>query len=214
MSSLLDWHRILGHCNFEDLQRLSGVVNGMKVSSDQSHECVICSQDKMCQTRSRVPDLRAKMPLGFVQCDLAGPIEPMAKGGFKYALCFVDDFTGIHKVYFLKQKSDTIEATQQFLADVAPFGNVKRMRSDNGGKFMSKDFRNLLLKNKIKHETCAPYSPIRTVQLSPHGVVYSARCLLIESKLPKRLWAYAVRTTAHIRNRCFTRRLGRTPYEA
>ena len=94
--SLLDWHRILGHCNLEDLRRLSGVVKGMKVSSDQSHECVICSHGKMCQTRSRVSELRAKMPLEFVHCDLAGPIEPMAKGGFKYALCFVDDFTGIH----------------------------------------------------------------------------------------------------------------------
>ena len=215
-SSLLDWHRILGHCNFEDLRRLSGVVKGMKVSSDQSHECVICSQGKMCQTRSRVPDRRAKMPLEFVHCDLAGPIEPMAKGGFKYALCFVDDFTGIHKVYFLKQKSDTVEATQQFLADVAPFGNVKRMRSDNGGEFTSKDFRTLLLRNKIKHETCAPYSPHQngTVERAWRSLFEMARCLLIESKLPKRLWAYAVRTAAHIRNRCFNRRLGRTPYEA
>jgi hypothetical protein len=53
---------------------------------------------------------------------LAGPIEPTAKDGFKYALSFVDDFTGINMVYFLKQKSDTTEATEKYIADVAPYG--------------------------------------------------------------------------------------------
>ena len=46
-----------------------------------------------------------------------------------------DDFTGIHKVYFLTQKSDTVETIQQCIADAAPCGNMTRMRSDNGGEF-------------------------------------------------------------------------------
>ena len=33
-------------------------------------------------------------PLEFVPCDLAGPIELVAKDGFKYALSFVDRFSG------------------------------------------------------------------------------------------------------------------------
>ena len=80
------------------------------------------TQGEMFQTRSREPDQRAKAPLEFVHCDLAGPIEPTAKDGFKYALSFVDDFTGINMVYFLKQKSDTTEATEKYIADVAPYG--------------------------------------------------------------------------------------------
>ena len=35
-------------------------------------------------------------------------------------------------VYFLKQKNDTIKATVKYLADVASYGKVKRLRSDNG----------------------------------------------------------------------------------
>ena len=149
----------MGHCNFKELQKLPDVVKGMKISGDQHGECSICNQGKMCQIRNREPDERAKMPLEFVHYDLAGPIDPIARGDFKYTLCFVDDFTGIHMIYFLKQKSDTFEVTQQFLADSAPFGIVKRIRSDNGGEFTSANFRSLLRKNKIKHETCAPYSP-------------------------------------------------------
>ena len=41
-----------------------------------------------------------------------------------------------------------------------------------------------------------------------------ARCLLLDAKLSKMLWTYAVMASAYIRNRCFNDRLGKTPYEA
>ena len=40
------------------------------------------------------------------------------------------------------------------------------------------------------------------------------RCLLVEAKLPKYLWTYAVLTALYIRNRCYNVRLHKTPYEA
>ena len=107
-SSLMEWHKIMGHFNFQDLRKLQNVVEGMKIADEQQCRCTICTQGKMCQTRSQKPDERAKIPLEFVHCDLAGPIDPVARDGFKYALCFVDDYTGINMVYFLKQKSDTL----------------------------------------------------------------------------------------------------------
>ena len=38
-----------------------------------------------------------------------------------------------------------------------------------------------------------------------------ARCLLIESKLLKTLWTYAVMTAVYTRNRCYHKRLNQTP---
>jgi len=35
---------------------------------------------------------------------------------------FTDDFSGVIFVYFLRSKSDAVEATEKFLADSAPFG--------------------------------------------------------------------------------------------
>ena len=206
----------MGHCNFNDLQTLPDVVKGMKISGNQYSECSICTQGKMCQIRNRELDERAKMPLESVHCDLAGSIDPVARGNFNYTLCFVDDFTGIHMIYFLMEKSDTFEVTQHFLADSAPFAIVKRIRSDNGGTFTSANFRSLLRKNKIKHDTCAPYSPHQNgmVERSWRSLLEMARCLLLESKLPKSLWTYATMAAVYIRNRCFNKRLGKTPYEA
>ena len=41
-----------------------------------------------------------------------------------------------------------------------------------------------------------------------------ARCLLLEAGLPKKLWTYAAKTAAYIRNRCYNPRLEITPFEA
>ena len=42
-----------------------------------------------------------------------------------------------------------MEATENFLADIAPFGKVKRIRSDNGTEFISRKFKSLLRQNSL-----------------------------------------------------------------
>ncbi|CAB4039167.1 Retrovirus-related Pol poly from transposon TNT 1-94, partial [Paramuricea clavata] len=214
--TILEWHRILGHCNFSDIRKLENVVDGMKITSHKEVECKTCTQGKMTQSRNRTPDKRANAPFDLVHSDLAGPISPGGKDGFNYALSFVDDYSGVIMIYFLKHKSDTVEATKQFLADIAPLGKVKCIRSDNGGEFIGQKFKSLLRENTIKHETCAPYSPHQnvTAERAWLSLFNMARCLLLEAKLPKMLWTYAVMASAYIRNRCFNDRLGKTPYEA
>lgn len=209
------WHRILGHCNMSDVFKLEGIVEGMKITSKGKPECGTCVQGKMSQYRNREPDRRATAPLQLVHSDLAGPITPVSREGHKYAMVFVDDFSGAFGVYFLKNKSDATRATEQFLADTAPYGSVKRLRSDNGGEYISEEFKSLLLKNHIKHETSAPYSPHQngTAERAWRSIFDMARCLLIDAELPKQFWTYAVMTSAHIRNRCYNPRTGKTPYE-
>ena len=68
----------------------------------------------MTEFRSRLPDEKAKLPLELVHCDLAGPVDPVSIDGYRYALSFTDDYSGLIMTYFLKQKSDTVEATKKF----------------------------------------------------------------------------------------------------
>lgn len=37
--------------------------------------------------------------------------------------------------------------------------------------------------------------------------------MLLDSKLPDRLWNYAIQTAAYVRNRCYSNRTKKTPYE-
>ena len=101
------------------------------------------------------------------------------------------------------------------MVDTAPYGTVKGLRSDNGGEYISEEFKSLLLKNHIKHELSTPYSPHQngTAERAWRSLFDVARCLLIDAELPKQLWTYAVMTSAYIRNRCYNPRTGKTPYE-
>ena len=98
------WHRILGHCNINDVFKLEGVVERMKITSKAKPECGTCVQGKMSQYQNREPDRRATAPLQLVHTDLAGPITPVSREGHKYTMVFVDDFSGALGVYFLKNK--------------------------------------------------------------------------------------------------------------
>ena len=210
------WHEILGHCNYDDVLKLETVVDGMKISGKgcKPDNCDVCIRGKMVQDRNRKPRVRATAALQLVHTDLAGPITPISTEGFKYAIVFTDDFSGITCVYFLKSKSDTVAATDKFLADCAPFGDVKCIRSDNSSEFTSVEYETLLRKNRIKHETSAPYSAHQNGVAERHWrtLFEMGRCLLIQANLGKDMWPYAVMTAAYIRNRCFNERLGQTPY--
>ena len=214
--SLEEWHVIMGHCNKQDILRLENVVDGMKITNKADFECGICIRGKMTQSRSRDPDKRAVAPLDFVHLDLEGPIDPPSKEGYRYVLGCTDDYTGIVVPYFMKNKSDTPQAFEKFLADVRPHGDVKRVRCDEGGEFTSQNFKTLLTNNHIKQEFSAPYSPHQngTAERSWRTIFDMSRCLILEAKLPKTLWPYAVMTSAHIRNRCFNNRTLSTPYQS
>ena len=213
------WHEILGHCNYEDILKLKDVVEGLKISNSSSskpQDCNVCIEGKMTQSRNRNPDSRASAPLELIYTDLAGPIDPVSREGFRYSIAFTDDYSGAIFVYFLKSKSDTVAATQKFLADTAPYGEVKCIRSDNGGEFIFQKFESPLEKNKIKHEMSAPYSPhqIGTAERHWRTLFEMGRCLLLHSNLHKEFWPYAVMTATYIRNRCFNNRLKQIPHFA
>ncbi len=52
------WHEILGHCNSEDLVKLQGLVEGMKISGKLEPSklvCNTCVEEKFVNSRSRNP---------------------------------------------------------------------------------------------------------------------------------------------------------------
>lgn len=113
-------------------------------------------------------------------------------------------------VYFLKKKSNTVQASQKFLADVASYRKVKRIRSNGGTEYSCNDFQTLMRENKIRHEMSTPH---QTAERGWHILFEMGNCMLVESKLPREIWHYAIQSAAHIRNRCFSRRTGQTPYQ-
>ena len=214
--SLKVWHETLGHCNQQDVLKLENSVEGMQITDKSLFQCDVCIEGKMTQFRNHKTDEKAKKPLELVHTDLAGPISPASKEGCKYAVIFVDDFSGVIFTYFIKQKSDTVKATEKFLADVSIYGSIERLRSDHGTEYTCGEFENLMTTNKIRHEFSAPFSAHQngTAERGWRSLFDMSRCMIIQSELPKYLWSHAVRAATYIRNRCFSDRLKMTPIEA
>ena len=125
--SLEMWHKILGQCDIDDVTKLEHVVKGMKINDLSKFDCETCTLAKQLNTRNREPDARGTYPFELVHTDLAGPIDRVAKDGFRYAMIFTDDYSGCLFTYFLKEKSDAVKATENFLSDIAPYGKVKTL---------------------------------------------------------------------------------------
>ena len=70
---------------------------------------------------------------------------------------------------------------------------------------LSKGFRDLLIQNSFKHEFTSPYSPRQngTRERNWSTLFDPSRSMLLESNLPKYLWAYAVMSTTCVRNCCY-----------
>ena len=73
-------------------------------------------------------------------------MRTMARGGFYYFITFTDDFCRYGYVYLLKHKSDSFEKFKEFKAEVEKQrgGNIKTLRSDQGGEYLSLEFKNYL----------------------------------------------------------------------
>ena len=151
--------------------KLENVASGMKITDKNNFTCETCILGKQVNIRNKEPDVHANSPFELINIDLAGPIDPVAKDGFRYCMIFADDYSGCLFTYFLRSKSDSVKALNKFLADISPYGkiktlnfcsdilpsgDIKRMRSDNGGEFVSNVFNEILVSNHIKHEYSAP----------------------------------------------------------
>ena len=117
-----------------NIKKLPNLVKGMKikVTTIYALNYDICIQGKMSNDRNKTLDCKAAKFLALVHSDLAGSIQPLAKDCYKYVINFIDDYSGLTMLYFLKHKSDTLPATTKYLADIAPYGHVKCLRTDNG----------------------------------------------------------------------------------
>ena len=110
----------------------------------------------MYNDRNKTLDWKARKILKLVHSDLAGPIQPLRKEGYRYVINFIDDYSGFITFHFLKHKSDTLLAIKKYLADITPQGHVKCLRTDNGTEFTSETFQWLLVDNQIKHQNVSP----------------------------------------------------------
>ena len=80
---------------------------------------------------------RAKEILELVHNDVFGPMLIPSLGRSKYYVSFVDEFSKMAWIYFLKKKSEVFERFLEFksLVENQTDRKIKVLRTNNGGEF-------------------------------------------------------------------------------
>ena len=78
-----------------------------------------------------------------------------------YYVSFIDDFSRKTWIYFLKGKSEVFSKFKEYKALVENQADRKdkNLRSDSGGEFTSKEFKELCRESRINRELSTPYNP-------------------------------------------------------
>ena len=217
------WHRRFGHLGMQNLQRLARekLVDGFDFDvSEQLDFCEMCAEGK--HHKNHFPtsgSKRTKEPLDLVHSDVCGKVNAKSLGGAEYFLTFIDDFTHYTWVYVLKKKSDVFKCfiVWKALVENCSGKQLKILRTDNGGEYVSSEFDDYLKSKGIRHKRTIPKTPEQNgiAERMNRTVVEAVRSMLADAKLPYSFWAEAVSTAVYLRNRSPTKALkDMTPFEA
>jgi transposase InsO family protein len=95
--------------------------------------------------------------LDIVHTDLCGPIITNGLNDEQYFVILVDDYTIMIVDRFLKNKSEAFEKFNIYkeMVEIDTFLKIKCLRSNNGGKFTSKEFTYFCGEHGIKRKFSA-----------------------------------------------------------
>jgi transposase InsO family protein len=215
------WHGRLGHSNMRAVRELaSGLATGIptNLAELKDHFCDSCALGKAHRQPSRMPATRATRKLELIHTDICGPF-PRSQTGKQYMLLFKDDYTRFTWIYLLQYKSEVFQSFREFHAMVERESSlgISRIRSDNGGEYVSNAMATYLRKHGIQHERTARYGPEQNgiAERANRTLQEKVRAMRIGAGLPVDLWGEVMSTAVYIGNRLPTKSLVKsTPYEA
>ncbi|KAL2237783.1 UNVERIFIED_CONTAM: Retrovirus-related Pol polyprotein from transposon TNT 1-94 [Sesamum indicum] len=161
MESVDIWHGRLGHVNYSSIKRLK-TMNLINISDTNGcSKCGVCVEAKCIKKPFNSITSRSTELLELIYSDLADFRNTLSKGGKKYYISFVDDFSRYTRIYLLKSKDEVAEIYLKFKAEVENQleKKIKRLRSDRGGEYNTKFLKEFCEINGIIHEMSAPYTP-------------------------------------------------------
>jgi hypothetical protein len=186
------WHKRLGHYHHQGLLQLKSkeMANDLPELDDHISNCKACQFGK--QNRKPFPKTtwRSTKKLQLIHTDIAGPQRTPSLNGSLYYVIFIDDFTRMCWIFFLKHKSKVARVFWNFKARVENESGCKiqTLRSDNGKEYTSEAFDQFCAETGIHHQLTVPYTPQQNgvSERRNRFILEMTRCMLHEKNLPKK----------------------------
>jgi uncharacterized protein (DUF2164 family) len=214
------WHRRYAHLGFENLKRVTKMVDGFNITSKtkRTRFCEACIEAK--ETRrpfktSKHP--KSTEPLELIFGDIV-VVNVKSRLNEIYAFVLMDDYTSMKFTFPMKKKSDVAEYFISWASWIErQTGNrIKKFRSDNAKEFVFGELGKYFKEKGIEAQQTEKYEHEQggSIERCNRTIFDKARSLLIDSGLKKEFWRDAVLTSTYLANRSPVYNQDITPYEA
>jgi transposase InsO family protein len=212
------WHKRLGHMSERGLEELSkrGLLGGEKTG--KLDFCEHCVFGKQCRVKFTTAINRTKGTLDYIHSDVWGPSRVLSKGGARYFVTFIDDFSRKVWLYTLKRKDEVFETFKKWkmMIEKQSGKKIKRLRTDNGGEFTYGPFMKFCEDEGIARHFTVRNTPQQNgvAERMNRTLLERARCMLSNAGLGREFWAEAVNTACYLVNRSPSTAIDcKTPHE-
>ncbi|CAJ2651271.1 unnamed protein product [Trifolium pratense] len=204
-SSFYLWHSRLGHVSASRLKYLASTGALGKLQTSDISDCCGCKLAKFSALPFNKSTSVSNAPFDLVHSDVWGPSSVLTKGGSRYYVCFIDDYSRYCWVYLMINRSEFYDIYRMFLAMVKTQHNavIKCFRCDQGGEYTSNKFSELLAYDGTIHQTSCTDTPQQNgvAERKHRHIVETARSLLLSAAVPGEFWGEAIRTAVHVINK-------------
>ena len=220
-TSIEVWHKRLGHPSVDRLHILVDrhLVHGITIDQRDMPACTACHAGKQSRRPfAQQATRRAKRVLELVHSDVSGPHQQTNLLDARYYVSFTDDYSRYGMMVLMRHRSEVLNCFKRFKAhaEAATGQRLMSLRSDNGGEYISTEFRQYCLDNGIEQQTTIPYCPQQNgvAERLNRTLFNSARAMLADCSMPHSFWGPAVLTASYVCNRLpSTAIANKTPFE-
>ena len=186
------WHRRLGHLHHGALKIIQQNSTSLpKGKLEQTYTCKGCTLGKYAKASFQDQDSRAGAILERDHSDVCGPFSIASTTKQRYYVIFIDDFSRRCWIYFMQKKDQTFLRFCEFkaLAKKEYGKKIKALCSNNGGEYVSQQFKDFCVAEGIKRELTAPHNPQQNgvAERKDRSIVGVARVMLHDQILPLHL---------------------------
>nr|CAD1827360.1 unnamed protein product [Ananas comosus var. bracteatus] len=172
------------------------------VSLEFCEHCVFGKQKRVSFTKAVH---RTKGTLDYIHLDLWGPASVPSKGGVRYMLTFIYDYSRKVWTFFLLRKSDVFKTFKQWktFIEKQTGKQIKHLRTDNGLEFCSGEFNEFCKDEGIERHRTVAYTPQQNgvAERMNRTLIEKTRCLLSNAGFGEEFWAEAASIACYLVNR-------------